>query len=93
MQDLAPDAPVRLVGPGLTAVDVLISLRWHGHHGSVLGLLRQGWLPLSHLPRAVPPVSVDLPEGVGLPAALRRIREAARTALAHGQPWQAVLDA
>jgi uncharacterized NAD(P)/FAD-binding protein YdhS len=49
-------------------------------------------LPLSHLPRAVPPVPVDLPEGVGLPAALHRIREAARTALTQDQPWQAVLD-
>jgi uncharacterized NAD(P)/FAD-binding protein YdhS len=42
VQDLAPDVPVLLVGLGLTAVDVLISLRRHGHHGPVLDLSRHG---------------------------------------------------
>jgi uncharacterized NAD(P)/FAD-binding protein YdhS len=93
LEGIDPDAPVLLVGMGLTMVDMLLSLRRQGHRGKVIGISRHGWLPLPHVsgpfPKAWP---VELPEGAG-PAALARIlrREAAR-ALAAAQPWQAVMD-
>ncbi len=47
---LANDAPVLLVGTGLTAVDVILSLTRQGHYGPVLSLSRRGLHPRSHLP-------------------------------------------
>ncbi|WP_161600967.1 FAD/NAD(P)-binding protein [Teichococcus oryzae] len=92
LRGIDPDAPVLLLGLGLTAVDMLVSLREGGHRGPVLGLSRHGWLPLPHLPRAAPPVAVELPQGCGPLEALRRIRQAQREAAGQGQPWQAVMD-
>ncbi|MFB9971527.1 FAD/NAD(P)-binding protein [Pseudoroseomonas cervicalis] len=90
---LAPEAPVLLVGQGLTMVDVLLALREGGHRGPVTAISRHGWRPLSHVGGAFPPPRpVELPEGEGVLALWRRVRAAARAAAAEGQPWQAVLD-
>ncbi|WBV43542.1 FAD/NAD(P)-binding protein [Pseudoroseomonas cervicalis] len=93
LRGLAPDAPVLLVGQGLTMVDVLLALREAGHRGPVLAISRHGWWPLPHVGGAFPPPRpVELPEGEGVLALWRRVRAAARVAMAEGQPWQAVLD-
>lgn len=93
VRGLAPEAPVLLVGQGLTMVDVLLALREQGHRGPVLAISRHGWRPLSHVTGAFPPPRpVELPEGEGVLALWRRVRAAARQAMAEGQSWQAVLD-
>jgi len=93
LEGLDPEAPVLLVGMGLTMVDMLLSLRRLGHRGQVLGISRHGWLPLAHVagpfPKAWP---VELPAGAGPAALCRILRQEAARALAGGQPWQAVMD-
>jgi len=95
LKGLDPEAPVLMVGLGLTMVDLLLSLRGQGHRGPVLGISRHGWLPLPHVAGAFPPAwPIELPEGgaLGPRALMRLLRQAARKAEAAGQPWQAVLD-
>lgn len=52
-----PDAEVLLVGAGLTAVDVVLSLAARGHRGRIHVLSRRGVLPWTHAPTTLPPVS------------------------------------
>ncbi|HWL79535.1 MAG TPA: FAD/NAD(P)-binding protein [Roseomonas sp.] len=95
LRDLDPEAPVLLVGLGLTMVDMLLALRGQGHRGPVLGISRHGWLPLSHVSGAFPP-PWPMPGGreawSGPLVALRTLRRMAAEAAAVGQPWQAVID-
>jgi uncharacterized NAD(P)/FAD-binding protein YdhS len=48
LDDLPDDAPVLLLGSGLTMVDVALSLARRGHNGPVLALSRRGLAPRSH---------------------------------------------
>jgi uncharacterized NAD(P)/FAD-binding protein YdhS len=50
-RDLAEDAPIVLIGSGLTAVDVALTLDTLGHRGPILALSRRGLLPRAHGPR------------------------------------------
>ncbi|WP_419900871.1 FAD/NAD(P)-binding protein [Roseomonas sp. USHLN139] len=95
LEGLAPDAPLLLVGLGLTMVDVLLALRDRGHVGPVTAISRHGWLPLSHVTGAFPPPwPMPLVEGAvpGVRAAFCWLRAEAARAAAAGQPWQAVID-
>lgn len=58
-EDLVPEAPVLVVGSGLTAVDVVLELRRRGHCGSILMLSRNGRLPLPHALPGEPPEVMD----------------------------------
>lgn len=86
---LNPDAPVVLVGTGLTMVDVALALREQGHRGTLTAISRHGRLPLAHAPyttRALnqPPEAFHAPH-----TALRWIRDEIR---ASGGDWRAVID-
>lgn len=92
--DLAPDAPIVVVGSGLTAVDVLLSLRRQGHRGVVTMVSRNGRLPLPHALAGEPPMTFDASALRGGPkAVLRTLRAAASERRRAGQGWAAVLDA
>jgi uncharacterized NAD(P)/FAD-binding protein YdhS len=93
LADLDPEAPVLLVGSGLTMIDVAISLLDRKHHGPIQAISRRGLLPRTHaaaapeprfLPASAPPLGV-----LGL---LIRIRQQARRAAAEGRDWRAVMD-
>ena len=45
LTELAPDARVAIIGTGLTAVDVVLSLLDQGHKGPIMALSRRGLLP------------------------------------------------
>src|SRR5271154_158170 len=47
-EGLDPDAPVALIGTGLTAVDVVLRLRELGHRGRIIALSRHGIFPNRH---------------------------------------------
>ncbi len=97
--DLAADAPVIVVGTGLTALDVLVSLARRGHRGPVTCVSRNGRFPLPHADHAPPgaaalpvaPQRADLLQGPL--SALRTVRVAALAAMAAGRPWQEAIDA
>lgn len=90
--DLAPDAPVLMIGTGLTMVDSVISLLDQGHRGPIHALSRRGLLPARHAEPglAAPPRPSHFPTRlVDLTRTLRRHGLAARAA---GMPWQPVVD-
>jgi uncharacterized NAD(P)/FAD-binding protein YdhS len=100
--DLDASAPVTVVGTGLTALDVLVSLARRGHRGRVTCVSRNGRFPLPHAdphlssagaaaPPTVTPQRAELMRGPR--AALRAVRVAAIATLACGRPWQEVIDA
>jgi hypothetical protein len=45
---IAPDAPVLLLGTGLTMVDIALKLAEEGHRGRMLAVSRRGLLPGAH---------------------------------------------
>lgn len=92
--DLAPDAPVALIGSGLTMLDMLITLRARGHHGAVLALSRRGLLPQSHRPNEAPPrpwsLQLSTPAGQPLHRLMRQFRAELVRAQASGLDWRDV---
>jgi uncharacterized NAD(P)/FAD-binding protein YdhS len=90
---LDPDAPVLLIGTGLTMVDVALGLVDRGHRGRIHALSRRGLLSRPHrIETSLPPFTVaDLPTHSIL-AMLSFIRgEIDRAAIDH-IGWRAVID-
>jgi uncharacterized NAD(P)/FAD-binding protein YdhS len=89
---LDPDAPVLLVGSGLTMVDVVVSLLDASHRGPIQAISRRGLLPQPHV--AAHHASFALAEAYPVPLShqLQYLRREARRAAADGVPWQAVMD-
>jgi uncharacterized NAD(P)/FAD-binding protein YdhS len=82
----APDAEVLLLGAGLTAADVVLSLLARGHRGRIHLLSRRGLLNVTHPPRMFPPVPLgERPSRLG--ALLRQFRDASAR-----DDFRAVLD-
>ncbi len=48
LRDINADAPVLLIGSGLTMLDVLLDLRNHGHKGPIKAISRRGLTPQPH---------------------------------------------
>lgn len=91
LDGIGPRENVLIVGTGLTMADIVASLSGTGHHGRIVAVSRRGLRPLGN--PALPPTpwagfGGDLPRtAIGL---LRRVRGAARAAMAAGQPWQSI---
>jgi uncharacterized NAD(P)/FAD-binding protein YdhS len=89
---LEPDAPVVLLGTGLTMVDMTISLLDQQHKGSIYALSRRGLVPMRHA-SVPPPVLEPAPYPTTVLAMTRHLRRRARAAIAQGSGWQPVIDA
>ena len=92
ISDLDPEAPVLLIGTGLTMVDVAVSLLDQGHRGPIHALSRRGLLPLRHLAGGEQPPSdpCALPSSVG--GLTRLLRHQAARAMRAGGDWRPVID-
>jgi uncharacterized NAD(P)/FAD-binding protein YdhS len=93
LEGIDPEAPVLLVGMGLTMADMLLSLRHRGHRGRITGISRHGWPPLTHVSGPFPPPwPLSPPQQAGPAALCHALRQDMARAAAAGQPWQAVAD-
>ncbi|HVY33697.1 MAG TPA: FAD/NAD(P)-binding protein [Caulobacteraceae bacterium] len=93
LADLEPDAPLLLIGAGLTMVDVALSLKDQGHRGPVLAVSRRGYVPQTHKSGGVWPAFLHEMIGAKPLAVFRRVRAEVRAAVAQDVPWQRVFDA
>jgi uncharacterized NAD(P)/FAD-binding protein YdhS len=88
-EGLHSDAPVALIGTGLTGVDVVLRLRELGHRGPIIAVSRLGMFPNRHedytslLSAAIPS---DTP-----PTCVTYLR-ALRAAIRGGVEWRAAID-
>jgi uncharacterized NAD(P)/FAD-binding protein YdhS len=92
-EGLAPDAPLLLVGTGLTMVDVALKLEALGHRGPMLAVSRRGLVPRAHQSGGAWPEFLSEYVGETPLALMRRVRAEVRRAQAKGIPWQRVFDA
>jgi uncharacterized NAD(P)/FAD-binding protein YdhS len=103
IDSLPQDRPVVLIGTGLTAVDVILSLDDAGFAGPIHAVSRRGLLPQAHrapLPEdGVPTVAVPpgaIPVGLVRPDRARQllaaVRAEIRVAGAFGHDWRSVVD-
>jgi uncharacterized NAD(P)/FAD-binding protein YdhS len=84
---------VAVVGSGLTAIDIVSSLRRRGHQGSITLLSRGGRLPLPHAGTPVQPTTYAPEElAKGVLSALSAVRAAAKELASRGLPWQGAID-
>ncbi len=92
LSDLDPQAPVLLIGTGLTMVDVAVSLLDQGHRGPIHALSRRGLLPLRHVAGVAQPPGEPraLPASVG--GLTRLLRHEAARAMRAGGDWRPVID-
>ncbi|HEX9824252.1 MAG TPA: FAD/NAD(P)-binding protein [Actinomycetota bacterium] len=97
LDGVGADDPVLLVGTGLTAVDVVLSLASRGHRGPIRAVSRHGLLPQVHRPpadhrlplRALPAP----PRPPSIARLLRWVRTEVRAAEAEGGDWRDVMNA
>jgi uncharacterized NAD(P)/FAD-binding protein YdhS len=91
-ENLPNDAPVFLIGTGLTMVDVALSLRETGHRGTIHAISRRGRLYQAHKPYQPRPLR-EIPEAFNTPwGALQWIRSEVKAAEQSGNNWRAVID-
>jgi uncharacterized NAD(P)/FAD-binding protein YdhS len=89
LEAIPSDVPVLLVGAGLTAVDVVLTLTADGNRDApITAVSRRGHLPLSHIPDISPVADLSLDE----PRNLRELVRTVRNAAAQASDWRAVVD-
>lgn len=97
---IRPDEPVVIMGSGLTAIDVLLTLSRERRSAPVFAVSRRGLLPASHVGTPISPsdagvwlepfLSADRP--LTARALLRALRTQIANAEAEGQDWRCVID-
>ncbi|WP_168232145.1 FAD/NAD(P)-binding protein [Pseudomonas veronii] len=93
MTQIDPQAPVLIIGSGLTMVDAVVSLEQARHRGPIEVFSRHGLLP--HVRRQPPNWEDFLGANHNLRSPrqlLREVRRQCRLALEQGIDWQAPLD-
>lgn len=96
LDGIAADDPVLLLGTGLTAVDLILSLRRRGHVGRTVALSRRGLLPQGHQP--FPPMASgfqaqNLREAGTVRRLFQDLRRAAEAEESLGGDWRSVIGA
>jgi uncharacterized NAD(P)/FAD-binding protein YdhS len=89
LEALPAGEPVLLVGTGLTAVDVALTLTADGRRTApVVAVSRRGLLPLTHSDHATPPTVPSLDDC----ATLRDVVRAVRAAAGEAGDWRPIVD-
>ncbi len=92
---VAPDAPVVVVGTGLTMVDRALWLLHAGHRGPITAVSRHGLIPQPHRVGASPEdlAEGDVPFGTTLAALTAWLRARAARTEREGGDWRSCVDA
>jgi uncharacterized NAD(P)/FAD-binding protein YdhS len=91
---LDPEAPVLLIGTGLTMIDTVISLLDQAHIGPIHAISRRGLLPRRHGEAPPqPPLPLAQIDCSSVAAMLHAVRQAVRRATDETKAWRAVVDA
>ncbi|MEU7875289.1 FAD/NAD(P)-binding protein [Dactylosporangium sp. NPDC049140] len=92
LDDVGPDDPVLIVGTGLTAVDVAVSLGARTR-GTITATSRNGLLPFAHTREVRAPMPLD---GTDLPATVKQLRRLmhrrVRESIAATGDWRPAID-
>ena len=88
-EGLHPDAPVALIGTGLTGVDVVLRLRELGNRGRIIAVSRHGTFPNRHNDYT-PLHSAAIPSDTS--ATCVAYLHALRAAIRGGAEWRAAID-
>jgi uncharacterized NAD(P)/FAD-binding protein YdhS len=90
--NLSNDAPVLLIGTGLTMVDKVMELKAQGYQGIIHALSRHGLLPQPHKLGLAPYLfPAELKSG-SVRQLLRHIRQLAKRVIHEGGDWRSVID-
>ena len=87
------DAPVLLIGTGLTMMDMVVSLHSRHHQGKIYAVSRRGLLSLTH--RSTKPYPAFLTPDTApktIRGLLRCIRSEVQTAVQQGYDWRSAID-
>ncbi|MCI0429699.1 MAG: FAD/NAD(P)-binding protein [Rhodospirillales bacterium] len=91
---LETEAPVLLIGTGLTMVDTVISLLDQAHRGPIYAISRRGLLPRRHGETPPqPPLPLAAIDCSSVAAMLHAVRQAVRRAHDDENAWRSVVDA
>ena len=91
---IAPDAPVIIIGTGLTMVDAVSTLRHSGHRAPITAISRHGHLPQTHVTYTPHPGFISTHDyGASVCQLMRMVRQEVARAQQQAEPWQAVVDA
>jgi uncharacterized NAD(P)/FAD-binding protein YdhS len=94
LAEIPAEASVAIIGTGLTAVDVVLSLLDQGHRGPITALSRHGLIPQRHEEtRSYRDFMANEPAPESLSALFARLRSEVRKAAADGFDWRGVIDA
>jgi uncharacterized NAD(P)/FAD-binding protein YdhS len=88
-EGLHPNAPIALIGTGLTGVDVVLRLRELGHRGRIIAVSRHGIFPNRH-DDYTPLSSAAIPSDT--PATCVAYLRALHVAIRAGAEWRAAID-
>ncbi|HCT80245.1 MAG TPA: hypothetical protein DGT23_27530 [Micromonosporaceae bacterium] len=81
-----PEGKVLLIGTGLTAIDVVLTLAQSGRHPHITAVSRHGLLPEPHRPTQK--ITLEAPQSTSLAGLMRAIR----TKVKETGDWRAVMD-
>lgn len=88
-----PDAPVMILGSGLSMVDAWVSLSETRHRGPIKVVSRNGLVPRSHRDVAALNIdAADVPFGTSLPYLAAWFRDLVSDTVANGGDWRSVVD-
>lgn len=92
-EGLERNAPVLILGTGLTMVDIALALRQKGFRGPIIAMSRRGALAQAHRSSPPWPLPAFTPaERSSVRLLMRRLRSEVAAACAHGVDWRAVVD-
>jgi uncharacterized NAD(P)/FAD-binding protein YdhS len=94
LDGLSRDAPILVIGSGLTMVDMTVSLDRRGHQGPITAVSRRGLLSLAHRPVMQSHlVEQEIPFGAELSRLLAWMRGLTTRLTAQGADWRSAIDA